>query len=212
MSVDAGHLFLGIDALQHPRTAIPFTAYGVPNIDPASWVADVGIASVWTTVHEETGTPHPDAPRRLPRADFEAYWAMSAPGEDILGDVDTFGMQEQWTRAPHTRVSELLREHYLGVDGHAPGVSRRWQSFCRANGFRYRDDGGRVTWDPSVRPFWVNRVNRFSDVYGAGRAGSAWGSTVGPAHRLWPYTGRALDHFMDYVRNQLERELAAEQD
>src|SRR4029453_3198224 len=31
--VDIGHLFLGLDALLHPRTTVPFSAYGVPNID-----------------------------------------------------------------------------------------------------------------------------------------------------------------------------------
>ena len=92
--VDIGHLFLGLEALLHPRTTVPFSAYGVPNIDATGWVADVGMASVWTTKHAE-GTPDPRVSRRLPVADPDAYFLMSAPDADLLGDIDVFAVRAQ---------------------------------------------------------------------------------------------------------------------
>jgi hypothetical protein len=45
--VDIGHVFLTMDALTHTTTGLPYTTYSLPSIDPAWWVADIGIAAVW---------------------------------------------------------------------------------------------------------------------------------------------------------------------
>ena len=204
-SVDAGHLFLAIDALTHPRTATPYTDYAVPNIDPASWVADVGIASVWTTVHQESGSPDSRAPVKPATPDFDVYYRMSAPEEDILGDVDAYGVRAQMVAAPNQKVSEALRAYYLGASGQPAGVSRRWQAFAAANQLT-RPDG---SWAPDTA-FWADRINKFSDLYGAGNAGVAWAVTVGtPSHRDWPLTHAALDRFLKFVRQELEAEKSA---
>lgn len=70
----------------------------MPNIDPSSWVADLAIASVWMTEHEESGSPHGDVvnpPRRTP--DLNTYYDKSALVEDLLGDVDSFGLHARLT-------------------------------------------------------------------------------------------------------------------
>ena len=75
--VDIGHTLLTIDALVHTSTGQPYLDFGIPSIDPAWWVADVGIAAVWA---EQDG---PDAPRILPKLpagdpDTAGYFVLSA--------------------------------------------------------------------------------------------------------------------------------------
>jgi hypothetical protein len=206
--VDIGHLFLGLEALLHPRTTVPFSAYGVPNIDATGWVADVGMASVWTTRHAE-GAPDPRVSRRLPAADRDAYFLMSAPDADLLGDVDVFAMRAQWALSAGQPLSAALRAYYLGRrPGRPPGIRWRWRAFASVNRLTYSRGGGRVAWDPAWWPGWVRRIDRFNDVYGAGFGGSLWGTLTRPAFRAWPETPYMLDLFLDWAQPLLEAELA----
>lgn len=68
--VDLGHMLLGLDALIHPRTSAPYTTYSIANIDPSSFVADLALASVWTTQHAEEGSPRSGAPRTASEANL----------------------------------------------------------------------------------------------------------------------------------------------
>jgi hypothetical protein len=206
--VDIGHLFLGLEALLHPRTTVPFSAYGVPNIDATGWVADVGMASVWTTRHAE-GAPDPRVSRPLPAADRDAYYMMSAPSADLLGDIDVFAVRAQWALAAGQPLSAALRAYYLGRPGRPPGIRWRWRAFASVNRLAYRRAGGHLTWDPAWWPGWVRRVDRFNDVYGAGVGGSLWGTLTRPASRAWPETPYMLGLFLAWARPLLEAELAA---
>ena len=205
--VDIGHLLLGLEALLHPRTTVPFSAYGVPNIDATGWVADVGMASVWTTKHVE-GAPDPRVSRRLPTADRDAYYLMSAPDADLLGDIDVFAMRAQWALAAGQPLSAAMRAYYLGRNGRPPGLRWRWRAFASVNRLAYGRDGGRVAWDPSWWHGWVRRIDRFNDVYGAGVGGSLWGTLTRPTSRAWPETPYMLTVFLAWARPLLEAELA----
>ena len=90
-------MFLGLEALLHPHDRA-LLGLRVPNIDATGWVADVGMASVWTTKHAE-GAPDPRVSRPLPVADRDAYYLMSAPSADLLGDIDVFAVRAQWALA-----------------------------------------------------------------------------------------------------------------
>jgi hypothetical protein len=206
--VDIGHLFLGLEALLHPRTTVPFSAYGVPNIDATGWVADVGMASVWTTKHAE-GAPDPRVSRRLPAADRDAYYLMSAPDADLLGDIDVFAMRAHWALAAGQPLSAALRAYYLGRKGRPAGIRWRWRAFASVNRLAYSRAGGRVAWDPSWWHGWVRRIDRFNDVYGAGIGGSLWGTLTRPTSRAWPETPYMLTVFLAWARPLLEAELAA---
>jgi hypothetical protein len=206
--VDIGHLFLGLEALLHPRTTVPFSAYGVPNIDATGWVADVGMASVWTTRHAR-GVPDPRVSRRLPVADPDAYYLMSAPDADLLGDIDVFAVWAQWALSAGQPLSAALRAYYLGRQGGPPGLRWRWRAFASFNRLAYRRAAGRIAWDPGWWPGWVRRIDRFNDVYGAGVGGSLWGTLTRPAHRAWPETPHMLARFLVWARPLLETELAA---
>jgi len=206
--VDVGHLFLGLDAVLHPRTSVPFSAYGVPNIDATGWVADVGMASVWTTKHAE-GTPDPRVSRRLAAADRDAYYLMSAPDADLVGDVDVFAMWASWGVAAGQPLSAALRAYYLGHRGRPPGVRWRWRAFASANRLTFARTGRGVAWDPAWRPAWIRRIDRFNDVYGAGVGGSLWGTLTRPTRRVWPETPYMLATFLGWAAPLLEAELAA---
>jgi hypothetical protein len=205
--VDVGHLLLGVDALLHPTSGVPYTTYNVPTIDPASWVADVGIAAVWTTVHEESGKPHPDVVNPPAKADKDVYWAKSAPTEDILGDVDSFGLYDQW-QAGKKSLSELLRLYYSGSTS---TPKKRWQLFCAKNDLKVvPSTGSVVTWEPSVAANWIPRINKFNNLYADGKIGTLSAVVlpgVKPSTRNWPYTPYMMNKFLDWVKRELEKEL-----
>src|SRR4029453_2907522 len=144
---------------------VPFSAYGVPNIDATGWVADVGMASVWTTKHVESA-PDPRVSRRLPAPDRDAYFLMSAPGADLLGDIDVFAMRAQWALAAGQPLSTALRTYYLGRPGRPPGIRWPGRAFASVNRLAYGRDGARIVWDPAWWTGWVRRIDRFNDVYG----------------------------------------------
>jgi hypothetical protein len=206
--IDIGHLFLGLEALLHPRTTVPFSAYGVPNIDATGWVADVGMASVWTTKHAE-GAPDPRVSRQLPWPDRDAYYHMSAPDADLLGDVDVFAVRAQWALAAGQPLSAALRAYYLGHRGRPAGTRWRWRAFAAVNRLTWSRYGAGIAWDPAWWSGWVRRIDRFNDVYGAGIGGSLWGTLTWPTHRAWPETPYMLTRFLDWAQPRVEAELAA---
>jgi hypothetical protein len=205
--IDIGHVFLGLEALLHPRTTVPFSAYGVPNIDATGWVADVGMASVWTTRHVE-GAPDPRASRRLPAPDRDVYYLISAPEADLLGDVDVFALRAQWALAAGQPLSAALRAYYLGRPGRPPGMRWRWRAFASANRLTWHRAGGGIAWDPAWRAGWIRRIDRFNDVYGAGVGGSLWGTLTRPVARAWPETPYMLALFLSWAQPLVEAELS----
>jgi hypothetical protein len=207
--VDVGHLFLGMDALIHPSTGAPYSSYGVPGIDPASWVADIGIAAVWTTQHDESGSSPGDAPVHPASSSLDTYWAASAPEADLLGDVDSFAANAAFSASPGAKLSQALSANYLGRAGAAPGTHRRYRTFCAANGFSYTMSGVSVVWDPGLRARVIPRVDRFNDLFAAGKAGSLLGSVLGPTRRAWPHTPAVVDRFLNWLKPRLEAEIAA---
>jgi hypothetical protein len=205
--VDVGHVLLSMDALLHPRTASPYTDYGVPNIDPAGWVADVGIASVWLT-HVEEGDPHPGAPANAPPPSVEAYFRLSAPDEDLLGDIDAFRLQQNFSAQPST-LSAALRTFYLGGAGGTPGTETRYQTFCARAGLTYRRSGSTIVWDSAWHNPMIDRIDRFNDLYEAGGFGAVRAMvTGGTKHRFWPRTPIMFNRFLAWLKPRLESELA----
>lgn len=205
--IDVGHLLLGLDALLHPTTLPPYSSFGVPNIDPSSWVADLGIAAVWMTHHEEEGSPHDDVVNPPSSANLSTYYQKSAPEEDLLSDVDSFGMHAQWQAQPGRPLSQVLRTYYAGTGANT--MQQRWQLFCAANNLSYTRQGNTISWSSTLRPFWIRRINRFNDLYNAGRWRAGASLVIGPtARRSWPHTPAVLDRFLAWVKSHLEAELA----
>lgn len=207
--VDLGHTLLGVDALLHPLTSKPYSDYNIPNIDPSSWVADLGIASAWMTEHEESGSPHGDVVNPPATADLTAYYNNSAPLEDLLGDVDSFGIHAQWKAASGQRLSAVCRAYYTGTG--ATSMQHRFRIFCTANSLKYTLNGNSVTWDAALASTLIPRIDRFIDLYAAGKFCAAITMISGHTHsgRAWPRTPAVLDRFLTWVKTNLEAEIAA---
>jgi hypothetical protein len=214
--IDLGHVLLTFDCLLHPKTAAPYTLFGVPSIDPASWIGDLSPASYWTETHQKNGSPGASGdPIKLASADVDGYYQMSAPDPDLLGDFDGFGVFKQFRLAAGQRISQAIKAYYLGPSA---GVSTRCRDFCKANGLTFSSGGGRVKVDPaSVQPF-VARIDRLCDLFdfrdnigvnlfiAALKLGFNTLPTP-PPPRTWVFTPQVRDLFIKSLEGFLEKEL-----
>jgi hypothetical protein len=168
---------------------LPFVpGYNVPTIDPASWVADVGIGSVWLTkqiLKEKDDT----APQNLKlssdtlsesiptKEEIDAFYNASAPEPDILGDVDGFGlfdkMRGRWNDSKP--LSQLLKEYYrLEGDNISTSIDARWRTFANDFQIGFHNLGrieGTFNVDKlteSEKNAWISRINKFNKLFGDG--------------------------------------------
>ncbi len=212
--IDIGHLFLGIDALNHPRTGDPFAAYDVPNIDPATWAADLGIAVVWHVAHLENEKPHPKAPKKaheMTTPSIAGYYELSAPEVDLLGDVDAFGVKYTMEVLASQSLSEMLRHYYLrsGV----ASIERRWQTFARMNGFHYTGTGSNIQWTVPTILMIMRRVKNFIYMYNDGgfysMAHAKSYKVLPRGNRNWePWLSLVVLKFLNYVKKNLVAEIS----
>lgn len=224
--IDIGHVLLGLDALLHRTTGRPFSTFGIPNIDPASWVGDLSPAVAWTSIHKKTAKPARDAPKKsaqLVNADFDQYYAWSAPRPDLLGDADAFGMYAQWVLKLDQSLSQVLRAYYLG---NTAAVKRRWRTFCNFIDpadhlpmFPYTlfNSGQDALFQTASLARWRPRVDRLADLLVVGNQDmpdKLWFALVppaaappAPAPANFPETNMALNKFADWLLLQLVAEL-----
>ena len=221
--VDIGHLFLVMDAFLHPRATSPYTNFGIPNLDPAGWPADLALAVYWTKYHDDNKKAAGDAPIQPATSDFEAYYRASAPESDLLGDADAFGpLLEFAVAGPASKLSDALKAYFLGPSlmpkPAGAGINSRWRNFCIMNDFKYTQTAGKIAWDASIYTKWTPRIDRLCDLFEAGKTGAAKSliapiipgyTYTPPAAKSWPYTRKALDHLLDYIKPKLEAEIAA---
>lgn len=197
---DLGHVLLVVDALTHDRVAHPYSAYGIPAIDPASWVADLAFAAVWA---ERDGL---GAPFRLPllgtEPDIVGYYEQSAPPPDLFGDVDGYGLLEQW-KSVGGPLSGAIEAYYLaGTAAESPGCRRRMRHFATAVLGGASVDGRDVSWNGATRAAWLVRVNRVCDLVDQGMG--ALITTVPPGS--WRFAPFVLDRFLAWARDRFADE------
>jgi hypothetical protein len=196
--VDIGHVLLTMDALTHTTTGSPYTTYSVPSIDPAWWVADIGIAAVWA---ERDG---PDAPRVLAKlpsgvADLPGYFRMSAPDADLLGDIDGWSMLQLWKRAGGS-LSDILTAYYLSSAD--TGFHRRIRTFVEDH-FGNPTPTGPNPFPGAARAFWLSRVGRFCDLFAAG-SGALTASN--PPIGKWVFAEQVFNQFLSWLYTQYKKE------
>ncbi|MGI8384134.1 hypothetical protein [Robertmurraya sp. P23] len=192
--VDIGHVLLTIDALTHTTTGEPYKGFGIPSIDPASCVVDIGIAAVWA----EHDGPH--APRILPKLasgepDLPGYFAMSAPVSDLLGDIDGFNILNLWIGIGGP-LSEVLTLYYLGGANQEAAYHRRFRTFAD-NNFGAVSTSGTEPYAEALRPFWLKRINRFCDLYFDD--GKSFFSLSYPPPATWRYALQVLERFLSWL-------------
>jgi len=191
--VDIGHALLTIDALTHTTTGQPYLSYGVPSIDPAWWVADVGIAAVWAE------RDAPDPPRVLPKlpsgdADVPGYWRMSAPDADLFGDVDGFAILELW-QSIGGPLSDALTGYYLGGVGTDAAFRRRFRTFVAAH--VGPPGSGADPFPGAPRAALLKRINRFNDLFSDGA--SALLRLSPPPAGSWVHAPAMFDRFLSWL-------------
>ncbi|PZO50029.1 MAG: hypothetical protein DCF14_12895 [Phormidesmis priestleyi] len=214
--IDIGHLLLTLDALLHPGSNAPYSDpyYNVPTIDPASWVADVGVGSVWLTL-QQRGTSQEGTPINLKlssgtptKEEIDAYYKASAPEADILGDVDGFGLFDRFNNPGRKdqRFSTHLKRYYLQNDARFD-IHTRWQTF--ANEFQAKPI--EATFDADdltevAKQAWVSRINKFNNLFGDGKFSVSPGGLGRNPNWNWAYTGDMFERFSKYVQEQLKNE------
>lgn len=213
--IDVGHVLLAVDALLHPIASIPYSTYGIPNIDPADWVADMAFADIWTEQHEKNGVPPEDAHKKPATPDFNTYYEASAPDADLLGDIDAYGIAGKAKEAPAQRLSLVLASYYASKTTATAPVENRFQTFCAANDFKYTASAtGSITWTDvhGLESKWLPRINRMADLGEDGSGKAFWNAiTPGePKKKDHKYTARALTRFLDWLKPRLEKELGTE--
>lgn len=204
--IDLGHVVLGLEALLSDSCSVPFIQYGVPRLDPASWIADVAIACVWDK--DGSAKPHEDGWQAIDahakafrsKGDAEPFFLCSAPRPDLLGDVDLFGLHVEWDGI--RKVSDVFKNYYQGA-----GLSQRWVRFA---------SHAKNSWamGASASAAVEDRVNRMAQLYadGSWEAGAktvAWslvpfGNKIAPlvGPPIFPKTKAYVARFMAWVAKQ----------
>ena len=195
--VDLGHVILTIDAILHPRADVPYADFGIPAIDVASWVADLGMAAVWA---EQDGVP--DAPRVLPRnpdggADLDGYYQMAAPATDLIGDIDGFNIAASMLVGES--LSATMIKYY--VDGETkPGIYRqRFRMFLAALLGTANPDKAALA---AAVTAWTPRVDRFNDLFAMGPFDALF-TLKPPPPRKWMFTSDVIAKFLQMLTAQL---------
>ena len=116
--LDIGHVFAGLDAFNNfGRVGVVNIPIAIDsNVDAATWVGDLGsaLAEVTFRMRYQNGVIN-DAQR-------QEEINKSAPAEDMLGNIDAYVIQQMFNLVSGKKVSEILREYYLGE--YYTGLSR----------------------------------------------------------------------------------------
>ena len=147
--------------------------------------------------------------------DIDKYYEASAPEEDLLADIDSFGLYEDSFKdykdgedGEGPKLSTALRRYYLGSKSQEKGQNKRWTTFCRLNGFVI-SVGNDLKWivDKQKVDQLIHRINNFCNLYSSGEVGGARTMAFDYRNsREWPYTRTMLFKFLEWVRGNLAKE------
>lgn len=133
--IDLGHVFAGLDALNHPQMVDgPFTINITKNVDAVTWVGDLGSALA------EAQLLYAKRNRTVPTAqELQQLINEFASPQDMLGNIDAYviGAQFSEVNSGGRRVSEILTKFYLeSGTPDALARERRFSLFTQAVGLR----------------------------------------------------------------------------
>ena len=127
--LDIGHLFAGLDAMNYINTVDAFP--GVPvmnsNVEAVTWVGDLGsvLGEIWFHHLYDKRVPSESTKQNI----INKYASV----EDMLGNIDAYVLGNQFDIAASRgkKVSEILREYYLGEGTEAAEARKnRYSNFA----------------------------------------------------------------------------------
>ena len=147
-AVDIGHVLAGLDAMNHPQMVDgPLTINISSSAAAATWVGDLGSAQA------EIQMAFVDQGLQISEREVQDRINENASGQDMLGDIDAYVINQDIGDTEVGRVSELLRAYYLGQSaGESPSRERRYTRFAAAVGL--------TDWDGSR---WSNEADWIDD-------------------------------------------------
>ncbi|NJN89918.1 MAG: hypothetical protein HC878_05785 [Leptolyngbyaceae cyanobacterium SL_5_14] len=106
--LDIGHVFAGLDAFNHPDKVGVLGMTVDSNVDNCTWVGDLGsvLAEVTFRMRRQSGVIN-DTQR-------QEEINKNAPAQDMLGNIDAYVIKQMFSLVSGKKVSEILREYYLG--------------------------------------------------------------------------------------------------
>lgn len=154
---DIAHVLAGLDAYNNPQIVSPLPAWLeflhnlVPhcdsNMDVVTWLGDIATSSEafvfdYLRRHKKPLTP----------ASEQHYINISAPGSDMLGNIDSYAIAKSYdlSGASGRRLTEILEEYYVSP-ARSYFVQKRYALFCDAVGLKW--DGRRFTNEEE----WIRR-------------------------------------------------------
>ncbi|HWK90416.1 MAG TPA: hypothetical protein VNP72_10480, partial [Longimicrobium sp.] len=159
--VDVGHVLAGLDAMNHEESVGHWYTFGVgmrSNVDAVTWVGDLG-SVVAESVLKAVETERYNTPEEYQQA-FEVY----ASPQDLIGNIDAYVIRAgtDISAASGRRVTEILREYYLGQD--ATARNTRYTTYAEQVGLGAFADGRFANEEAWVESY-VDDVNDAAALY-----------------------------------------------
>jgi hypothetical protein len=197
--IDPGHIYTGIDAIQHPDAHAGIDAYGIESEDGATWSGDVGQAMVlydesWDKAAARSGIY--DAPMGGLTVGEAMENAASRP--DLDGDLDGVVLGRHFDSSQS--LTDQMSSYYTDPDADL-SYEHRYSEFMETQGMEWDENGLTEESVDTVR----TEVDDFAELYShrsseaeafVGLAGSEYDQD---AEESTSFT----DRFIDYLEEGL---------
>lgn len=160
-SVDIGHLFAGMDAVNHPTDIS--VAYGIAvnmrsNVEATTWSGDLGSVIGEYIINEGKNKTMHDITNNRDNTLLNQYFNDNFSDADMAGDFDAYNIQMD----SRLSVTENLRKYYEDRQGRA--ASKRYTNFAQMVG--YLNNG---SFDDKFKTTVVNEAFEATMAYVAGK-------------------------------------------
>lgn len=195
--MDPGHIYTGIDAVQHPDAHWGMDSYGIENEDGATWSGDVGSALVaW---HESRDAAEDragwyDAPTGAISVD-QAMEANSSVA-DLHSDLDGVVLGHHFDDS--RSLTDQLRSYYTDPDAEL-SYEHRYSEFMETQGMQVDDTGAL---DEASQQIVRDEVDDFAELFSRrseGDLSAGWGIVSSRYDQDDESSTQFSDRFIDYL-------------
>jgi len=218
--VDAGHVFAGLEAMTCPTPDVSFFAgiavVTMSNEDFATWGGDLGAAAAAHVACPQLGASaatEDDCGRKAGTLPFSFYYDVSAPPQDLEGDIDPFIMRanqlgipcsgsSQKTFTPAKAMSDVFADTYLDpTSSLGKSHSNRYQCMLEILGATL--SGKTVTNRAAIVPPIAARVFSFADGFYSKIRGFPIYSGIADRIQMRIDSTTATEQFITYLESKL---------